>query len=63
MKRATENRSTAADTSPLLIEFPSETGPDGPLFDDSQRNRQRAGAQKNGEIVGLLNGKVAGDFP
>jgi hypothetical protein len=62
MKRATRIGPTAADTSPLLIESRPRLGP-MVLFDDSQRNRQRAGAQKNGEIVGLLNGKVAGDFP
>ena len=41
----------------------AEAGTDRALLDDGERRRQRAGAQQDGEIVGLLNGEIAGNLP
>ena len=40
----------------------AEAGADGALLDDGQLGRQRAGAQQHGQIVGLLDGEIAGDL-
>ena len=40
----------------------AEPRPDGALLDDRQRRRQRAGAQQDRQIVGLLHGEIAGNL-
>ncbi len=46
-----------------MIEILAEAGADGAFLDDGERRRQRAGAQQDGEIVGALDGEIAGDLP
>ena len=41
----------------------AEAGTDGALLDDGERRRQRAGAQQDREIIGLLHREIAGDLP
>ena len=40
----------------------AEAGADRALLDDGELGRQGAGAQEDGEIVGLLDGEIAGDL-
>ena len=47
---------------PFSIEVLAEAGADRALLDDGQRRRQRAGAQQDREVVGLLDREVAGDL-
>ncbi len=47
--------------TPSRIEFGAELGPDGALLDHVQLDRQPAGAQRDGELVGGLDGEAAGD--
>ena len=39
----------------------AQFGADGAFFQDLQRRRQRAGAQQDGQVVGVLGGEAAGD--
>ena len=47
---------------PASIEVLAEAGADGALLNDGELRRQRAGAQQHREVVGLLDGEIAGDL-
>ena len=57
-QRAADQRRALARVDRIL----AEAGADGALLDHGQLGRQRAGAQQHGEIVGLLDGEIAGDL-
>ena len=48
---------------PALMESAPRSGPDRPLFQDLHRRGQGAGAQQEREVVGLLDGEIAGNLP
>ena len=47
---------------PAAIEVARRARTDRALLDDGQLGGQRAGAQQHGEVVGALDGEVAGDL-
>ena len=61
MKTTTSTMPTMAADAAGMDRVGAEVGADGALLDDGERRRQRAGAQQQGQLVGLLRGEVAGD--